>query len=307
MKIVVVAGATASGKTNLAVHIAAHLKGEIISADSRQVYKGMNLGTGKDLFEFTTPQGVIPHHLIDTTSPSDIYSLYHFQRDCYGALSSIDKQNKVPIICGGTGLYIESVLQQYHIANVPEMVSFRVEQMQRELTQLTDLLKESNSELYHSTDLKSKKRVVRSLEICEYAKSQKVPYSDDFALPISPCIIVPLFERATLLERIDTRLHTRLEEGMVQEVQGLLDSGVTDERMMVLGLEYREITNYLLGRQSYTVMVESLRTAIHRFSKRQMTWFRGMERRGLQVHWLKEGDKEEALEVAQRFLARDLS
>lgn len=303
MKVLSVVGPTASGKTGLAVYLAQLFQGTILSADSRQVYREMDLGTGKDLFEYTTDYGTTPHELIDIVDPKEIYSLYNYQRDCYDALRRCKDAQRQAILCGGTGLYVEAVLKQYHIPNVPEDVTLRKTLSVESKEALLEKLQKTDTSLYDSTDTSSKKRIIRALEIANFKKSHTLRYSDDNPVKITPCVIAPLWERHTIIDRIDTRLKERLSQGMIQEVEGLLQRGITKDRMDLLGLEYREISNYILKKCSYDEMVASLAQEIHRLAKRQMTWFRGMERRGTKVNWIKEGNRDEARMIAEQFLA----
>lgn len=294
---IVVAGPTASGKTNLAVKIAQQVNGEIISADSRQIYKGMDIGTGKDLYEYQTEKGSIPHHLIDITDPNTIYTLYHYQQDCYNALIKITQNKRVPIICGGTGLYIEAVLKNYKIPNVPENIKLRNELMDISKEQLIEKLKLSNSELINTTDLDSKKRIARSLEIIEYGKHNKIDWGIKNPPKLSPFILCTRWNRTELINRIDKRLQERIKEGMIEEVNELIKSGITYERLSLFGMEYRQIAEHLINKKPLNETVENLATEIHRLAKRQMTYFRGFERRGLKVHWVDNADYNLALKI----------
>ncbi len=295
-KVVVVCGPTASGKTSLAVSIAEKLGSGIISADSRQVYRGMDLGTGKDLFEY----GDVPHHCIDVANPEDLYTLYHFQRDAYRALGGYQTAGQVPVLCGGTGLYIEAVLKKYEIANVPEDVPFREAMMPRDKSALAAELQALSPEQYAKTDISSKKRIVRALEIARAMQEGAVAFSTDEAVETSPLILITDWDRDTLIERIDYRLHQRLVEGMVDEVQRLIDAGVSAERLDLFGMEYRQIGAFLHKKVGYEEMVATLAQEIHRLAKRQRTWFRGMERRGFAVHWVKEARFDAAWEIVER-------
>lgn len=290
ISVIVVAGPTASGKTNLAVKIALHHNGEIISADSRQIYKGMDIGTGKDLDEYKTENGEVPYHLIDISDPSDIYTLYHYQQDCYNAIFKIHEDGNTPIITGGTGLYIEAVLKHYKIPNVPENIPFRTEMMEQSKAYLEVLLKEKSLSLYNSTDLNSKKRIVRSLEIAEYDKEHKVEWGTPNPPMLTPLILITRWERQKLIERINKRLDERIKEGMIEEVQRLIDQGVTYERLSLFGMEYKQIAEHLINNKPLKETISNLATDIHRLAKRQMTYFRGFEKRGLKVHWIDNAD-----------------
>lgn len=297
----VICGANASGKTRLAVSLAIKFNGEIVSADSRQVYRGMDIGTGKDLEEYNTSRGMIPYHLINITDPSEIYTLYHYQQDCYKVIKDIWDRGKIPIIVGGTGLYIEAVLKKYRIPNVPENSKLRKFLMKKGKDELIQQLKKTDFDLYHPTDLSSKKRVVRSLEIIDYAKSKKVQWGAEQPPDIIPLIIGVRWPRAILIDRINTRLKQRIENGMIEEVEGLLNRGISHERFTYFGLEYKHVARYFKKEVTYNNMVKELSRDIQRFAKRQMTYFRGMERRGLYIHWIDEADDEKAIEIINEF------
>lgn len=297
----VICGANASGKTRLSVSLAIKFNGEIVSADSRQVYRGMDIGTGKDLEEYNTSRGMIPYHLINITDPSEIYTLYHYQQDCYKVIKGIWDRGKMPIIVGGTGLYIEAVLKKYRIPNVPENPELRKFFMKKGKDELIQQLKKSDFDLYHPTDLSSKKRVVRSLEIIDYAKSKKVQWGAKQPPDITPLIIGVRWHRAILIDRINTRLRQRLENGMIEEGERLLSHGISHERFTYFGLEYKHVARYLKKEVTYNNMVKELSRDIQRFAKRQMTYFRGMERRGLCIHWIDEADDEKAIEIINKF------
>lgn len=278
---VVICGPTASGKTRMAVECARSIDGEIISADSRQVYRGMDLGTGKDLDEYGSGLSAVPVHCIDCAEPHEIYTLWHYQQDCYRALEQIHSRGKIPILAGGTGLYIEAVLKHYRLANVPENPGLRETLMQRDRKTLLNQLKELDPQLYTSTDHSSRKRIVRAIEICRYGQSHTIEWGCLAPPPITPRIVVLTVPRSVLHERIRMRLIRRLQSGMIDEVERLLEQGVSRERMELFGMEYRHITRYLDKKVSYDSMVESLYGDIRRLAKRQETWFRGMPRRGL--------------------------
>ncbi len=297
---VVVAGPTASGKTSLAVELAQAISGEIVSADSRQVYRGMDLGTGKDIHEYTTTQGSIPYHLIDIVDPEMVYTLYNYQRDCYSALQNCFDRDTTPLICGGTGLYIEAVLKQYKIPNVPENTAFRTEHKLLEKEVLVERLKNEALDIYSETDILSKKRVIRALEIADYRKTNTVHYSSDNAMDLSPVILITEWEVDALKKRISKRMHERFEEGMIDEVQTLRDRGISDARLDLLGMEYRAINRHLVGELSYAEMTEHLQFEIYRLAKRQRTWFRGMERRGFTVHTIPEASSNVAMDILRK-------
>jgi tRNA dimethylallyltransferase len=274
-------GPTATGKTALAAAIAAQTNAEIISADSRQVYKGMNLGTGKDYADYQVQGASVTYHLLDIVDPGYEYNVYAFTRDFYRTYRSVAAQGKRVILCGGTGFYLEAVLGNYRLEKVPENRALRHEFNHLSLKALEDRLKTLKT-LHNHTDTDSRERLIRALEIeTYYAENSCDRY------PSIPSVIVGIhLEREQVRERITHRLHARLEAGMVEEVQQLLDSGVDSERLIFYGLEYKYITWYLLGRISKEEMVTRLNIAIHQFAKRQMTWFRRMERKGFIIHWI---------------------
>ena len=277
-------GPTASGKTSLAAALAFEFDAEIISADSRQVYRGMTLGTGKDLKDYEINGKMIPYHLIDICNPGEKYNIFEFQRDFHKVFASIKERGKLPILCGGSGLYIESVLSGYKLLDVPENHELREELKDKTLDELEYILR-SYKKLHNKTEVDSTQRAIRAIEIEEFYLKQK-PEQRDFA-PINSLIIGVDIERSLRREKISKRLKSRLEEGMLDEVKALLDSGISAEDLIYYGLEYKYLTLYLTGKISYNEMYEQLEIAIHQFAKRQMTWFRGMERRGLTIHWLK--------------------
>ncbi len=299
--LIVICGPTASGKTTLAVSIADCYNGEIISADSRQVYRGMDIGTGKDLEEYETHTKKIPYHLIDITDPSDIYTLYHYQQDCFHTIKELWGKRMIPVIAGGTGLYIEAVLKHYKIPNVSEDSHLRSELMKKEKRELQEQLKLSDPDLYKSIDLTSKKRIVRAIEIVEYKKHHEIQYGVKNPPSLFPLIIGIKWPRELLKERINKRLEKRFDEGMINEVKELQKSGVTSERLELFGMEYKYIVRYLKGRLTYVEMVNSLSSEINRLAKRQMTYFRGFERRGLPIYWIDRADKDKTLEIIKKY------
>lgn len=299
-KILIIAGPTASGKTSLAVQLAYKLKSTILSADSRQVYKGMDIGTGKDLSEYHYRGKDIPYKLIDIASPNNIYTLYHYQKDCYNEINNLFNSNSIPIIAGGTGLYIEAVLKKYRLANVPENIIFRENLQRYSKEELLSKLREEDIVEYRNCDKSSKKRIVRSLEIADYKLSSPITYSSDNAPNFSPLILITRWDRDKLKARITTRLNQRLNnENMIGEVEKLIDSGISIERLNQLGMEYREIGQYLHNLISYDEMYEKLKTAIFRLSKRQSTWFRGMEKRGFRTHYIDNANYEQASSIIE--------
>lgn len=281
-------GPTASGKTSLAVHLAYKLGGEILSADSRQLYKGMDIGTGKDLDEYILHGRRIPYHLIDLVPAGERYSLFAWQRDFHRAYEDlVGRGIRYPILCGGTGLYAEAVLRGYHLPDVPPNPSLREELRGETLNELRVRLS-SYGPLHNTTDLDSAQRTIRAIEIAEYIREQKASGIDYTEYPpidsLILCLDLPREERRS---RITLRLRDRLEhQDMIGEVKGLLASGIPAEDLIYYGLEYKFVTRYLLGELSYDEMFISLETAIHQFAKRQMTWFRGMERRGFTLHYI---------------------
>jgi len=280
---ITILGPTASGKTKLAAVLAHKLDAEIISADSRQVYRDMNLGTGKDLADYVVDGQPVPYHLIDICPAGEKYNLFRFQHDFHKAFSSIRNKGKMPILCGGTGLYIESVLKGYKLLDVPENPELRQNLKDKNLDELKKILK-LYKKLHNKTDVDSAQRAIRAIEIEDYYLGQN-PDRQDYP-PIDSLIIGINIDRELRREKITRRLKTRLEEGMLDEVQKLLDSGITAEDLMYYGLEYKYLTLYLIGKIKYWEMFILLETAIHQFAKRQLTWFRGMERRGFSIHWL---------------------
>jgi len=304
-KIITILGPTACGKTAVATHLATRLTleaatpsapiesvAEILSADSRQVFRTMDIGTGKDLadydVELTGVEGQaclhIPYHLIDIADAGTKYSVFHFQRDFYRALEEIEQRKHVPILCGGTGLYIESVLRGYNLVEVPVNPETRTRLEGKPLDELTEILA-SYKQLHNSTDVDTARRAIRAIEIEEFYRTHEVEKQQDFPTVDSTTIGLDI-PRELRRERITARLHKRLEEGMVDEVQRLLDSGVAAEALISYGLEYRYLTLYLTGHLNYDEMARQLEIAIHQFAKRQMTYFRGMERRGVTIHWI---------------------
>ncbi len=276
-------GPTACGKTTLACALAYRLGTEIISADSRQVYRGMDIGTGKDLSDYTVNGTTIPYHLIDIWDAGERYNLFEFQHDFYDAYRSVKAHGKLPILCGGTGLYIESVLKGFRLLKVPENPELRARLASKSLEELTDLLA-SYQPLHNTTDTDSAKRAIRAIEIAEYTRVQH-PDVSEFP-PLHSLIVGIDIDREERRMRISRRLKSRLDEGMIDEVRRLLDSGIAPDDLIYYGLEYKYVTLYLTGQLTYDDMFRQLETAIHQFAKRQMTWFRGMERRGFTIHWL---------------------
>ncbi len=296
----VVTGPTATGKTARAVHLARAIGGEIISADSRQIYRGMDIGTGKDLAEY----GSVPYHLIDIRPAGYRYSLYEFLDDCERVSADISGRGKPVILCGGTGMYVETVVKGIKLPPVPRDEALRAELADKSLDELTALLKTMKT-LRNNSDIDTPQRAIRAIEICRYyeqhpdLKSLTEPHPMDNALVIGVEV-----DRDTRRERISRRLRARIDEGMVDEVRRLLDSGIDPEDLIYYGLEYKYVTWHVLGRLTADEMYRQLEIAIHQFAKRQMTWFRGMERRGVPIHWLP-GDLPEEEFTARVFSLAD--
>lgn len=281
---IAIVGPTASGKTHRAVQVARKFGGEIISADSRQVYRNMSLGTGKDLEEYEE----IPYHLIDICEAGEKYNLHRFLTDFRKAYDDIKLREKTPVICGGSGMYIENALNGIRMPEVPENSELRQKLEKRSLKELTEIL-QGYKNLHNSTDVDTVKRAIRAIEICEYYQShpeEAALTSKDTAVAI-PAIVIGLdIPRERRRASISKRLRVRLDAGMVDEVKSLLSRGIPPEDLIYYGLEYKFLTLYLIGQLSYEEMVNQLEIAIHQFAKRQMTWFRGMEKRGTRIHWL---------------------
>ena len=282
-ELITVLGPTACGKTAFAAALASELDAEIISADSRQIYRGMTLGTGKDLKEYEVNGKRVPYHLIDICNPGEKYNLFQYQRDFHKAFESIKAKGKIPVLCGGSGLYIESVLSGYKLLDVPENPELRDSLKDKSLNELENILR-SYKKLHNKTEVDSAQRAIRAIEIEEYYLKQN-PEQRDYA-PINSLIIGVDIDRDLRREKISRRLKSRLEEGMLEEVKVLLNSGISAEDLIYYGLEYKYLTLYLTGKITYSEMFDRLEIAIHQFAKRQMTWFRGMERRGFTIHWL---------------------
>lgn len=283
--LICVLGPTASGKTKYAVNLALQIGGEIISADSRQVYRGMDIGTGKDLADYEVNGIGVPYHLIDIVDAGEKYNLFRYQQDFVRIYRDIRERGKMPILCGGSGLYIEAVTKGYSFAEVPEDSELRKELEKLSMEELIRRL-ESMKSLHNKTDIDTRKRVIRAIEIEIY--QQNNPDARIFeGFPVRTRFIGMLVSREERIRRIDQRLDERLKNGMVEEVKTLLESGISPEDLIYYGLEYKHITLYLTGKLEYNEMVEKLAIAIHQFAKRQMTWFRGMERRGVKIEWVK--------------------
>lgn len=281
--LVTILGPTASGKTPLAVALAYRLNAEIISGDSRQVYRRMDLGTGKDLADYVVDGKRIPYHLIDVVEPGYKYNVFEFQRDFLQAYDDIRQRGVLPILCGGTGMYIESVLKGYKLLPVPENQELRASLADKSLDELTTILA-GYKKLHNSTDVDTVKRAIRAIEIEEYYRQQPVSAREFPA--VNSLVIGVDIDRDLRRTKITRRLKQRLDEGMVDEVRALLDAGIPAEDLIYYGLEYKYLTLYAVGQLTYDEMFHQLEIAIHQFAKRQMTWFRGMERRGFNIHWI---------------------
>jgi tRNA dimethylallyltransferase len=281
--LVTILGPTASGKTALATALAYDLDSEIISADSRQIYRGMDIGTGKDLDEYIVNGKQIPYHLIDIVDAGYRYNLFEYQRDFLKAYLSIQDRQKLPVFCGGTGLYLESVLKGYRMHSVPENQELRKSLEGKTLEELTGILS-TMKKLHNTTDVDTAKRAIRAIEIQTYYAEH--PVSKREFPEINSLTIGVNIDRNLRREKITARLKQRLDNGMVEEIKGLLAKGIKSEDLMYYGLEYKYVTLFAIGQISYDEMFSQLEIAIHQFAKRQMTWFRGMERRGIPIHWI---------------------
>jgi len=292
-KMITILGPTASGKTSVAARLAAEIGGEIVSADSRQVYRRMDIGTGKDLddYEVKNENGEVtnvPYHLIDIREPGTKYNLFEYQQDFYDVYQDIRRRGAVPILCGGTGLYIEAVLKGYKLSPVPQNQELRDSLEGKPLNELTEMLKglkeKNGSNMHNTTDVDSCQRAIRAIEIETYNLEHPTPRRE--LPPVESLIIGIDIDREERRAKITRRLKARLEEGMVEEVKALLDEGIPADDLIYYGLEYKFLTEYLTGVTSYSEMTNRLEIAIHQFAKRQMTWFRGMEGRGFKIHWI---------------------
>lgn len=284
---ITILGPTASGKTGVAVKMAAEIDAEIISADSRQVYRRMDLGTGKDLEDYCINGKNIPYHLIDIAEPGTKYNVYEYQKDFLQAYNDIRSRGKKVIVCGGTGLYLESVLRSYRLSPVPQNPELRENLSGKSLEELTHILSQYKT-LHNTTDVDSAQRAIRAIEIAEYYKH--TPINDRPFPTLNSYVIGIDVDRETRRQRISARLKQRLDNGMVDEVKRLLAEGIPADDLIYYGLEYKFLTLYAIGEMSYEEMFRQLEIAIHQFAKRQMTWFRGMERRGIEIHWMKPED-----------------
>lgn len=284
---ITILGPTASGKTDAAVRLAHRIGAEIISADSRQVYRRMDLGTGKDLADYVVEGEQVPYHLIDIAEPGTKYNVFEYQRDFLDAYNDIKGRGRNVVVCGGTGLYLESILRSYRLSPVPQNPSLRERLAGKSLEELTEMLSHYKA-LHNTTDVDSAQRAIRAIEIAEYYEQHPV---EDRPFPEFKSYVVGVdVDRETRRSRISARLKSRLDHGMVDEVRHLLAEGIPPEDLIYYGLEYKYLTLYATGQLTYDEMFTQLEIAIHQFAKRQMTWFRGMERRGIQIHWMQKDD-----------------
>lgn len=287
---IILLGPTAVGKTSLGVKLASTLNTEIISADSRQVYKGLDIGSGKDLCEYTVDGKDIPYHLIDITDLSEEYNVFHYQQDFYKVFKVLSEKGIIPVVVGGTGMYLDSIIRSYDMIFVPENMEFRKNLDGKSLEELDKMLLELKPELHNRTDLEIKERVVRALEIAVFMKSDECKAQKEKSetrLPLNPLILGTTIERSLLRKNIEKRLLERLDEGMIEEVDGLHTNGASWNRLERLGLEYKFVSEFLQGKiKSKDELFALLFQAICRFAKRQETWFRGMERKGVKINWL---------------------
>ncbi len=293
--LICILGPTASGKTRLAAHVAATAGGEVISADSRQVYRHMDVGTGKDLGEYVVEGRTIRTHLIDIVDPGSEYNVYEFKRDCVAAIREIHTRDRVPVLCGGTGLYLSAILQDYQLLSAPPDPTRHAELEASPTERLVAEL-QSHGPLHNTTDVRNRKRLIRAIEIAEADPAARAP-----SIALDSRVFGLRWERRELRERITRRLAQRLDNGLLEEVGALLDRGLTHDQLIFYGLEYRYVTEHLRGDITRAQMFDALNAAIHQFAKRQDTWFRRMERQGIEIHWLDGGD---APEVHARTITR---
>lgn len=297
---ITILGPTATGKTTLAAKVALFYDGEIISADSRQVYRGMNLGTGKDYEDYSIDGKKIPYHLIDITDPGNEYNVFEFQNDFLRVFDEISRRGKLPVLCGGTGMYLEAVLAGYRLRQVPENSKLRDSLSGKSINELNSIL-QSYRDVHNITDGKDRGRAIRAIEIAEFQKEYP---PNDVPFPVIDHKIFGIhFERQEIRERITRRLKQRLQSGMIEEIESLLASGIKPEQLTFYGLEYRYLTDFVTSKISYEEMFSKLNTAIHQFAKRQMTWFRRMEKRGFEINWIDGNlELEEKLEKVREVL-----
>lgn len=299
--LLVILGPTATGKTGLAVEVAVRMDGEIISADSRQVYRGMDLGTGKDLTEYRRSGVMIPYHLIDILDPTQECSVFAYQKLFYPCFQKILGRGKIPLMVGGTGLYLDAVIRGYRMTAVPENRGLREELAGEGMESLRRRFLSLCPHVHNTTDLQDRKRLVRAIEIAEFSRDRSLSVADSPAL--SPLVLGIHSDREKLRRRITDRLEARLAAGMIDEVQALHDQGLCWGRIDSFGLEYRYIGLYLRGEMSREEMVRILNIRIHQFAKRQETWFRRMEKKGVQIHWIENADADKAILLIARLTA----
>ncbi len=297
-KLIVVLGPTAVGKTKFAVQLANKFNGEIISADSRQVYKLMDIGTGKDLNEYTINGKQIPYHLINIISPNKEYDLYSFQKDFNAIFANILRRGKIPFLVGGTGLYIHSILKNYQLVDVNFNSARGKELSTLETSKLLDILKSLENKLHNTTDILDRERIIKAILIAENKSDRATP-----KINFNPLVIGVGADRNIIKDRITIRLKQRLKNGMIEEVENLLASGISFEKLNYFGLEYRFIGEYLQKKLSYNDMYQKLNSAIHKFSKRQMTWFRKMEKEDVNINWFEFKEHEKAELLINNFLS----
>ena len=301
--LIVILGSTASGKTRLAAHLAKDMGSEIISADSRQVYRGMDIGTGKDLGEYIVDDISVPYHLINIVDPDYEFSVFEYQKRFFGCFDEITSRSIIPIMVGGTGLYIESVIKGYRMQVVPENQHLRAELENMDMESMAYRLLKLNPTVHNTTDLLDRKRLIRAIEIAEHAKTHGP--DESLTLPyISPLIIGIRWERSILRRRITDRLRERLASGMIEEIKNLHESGIGWEKLDFFGLEYRYVSLFLQGIINYNDMFQKLNTKIHQFAKKQETWFRRMERQGVKIHWITGADYEAVKLLLKRYFIR---
>ena len=298
MNFVTILGPTATGKTKLAAQLAFHFTGEIISADSRQVYRSMNIGTGKDYDDYFVKAGMIPYHLVDVCEPQDEFSVFDFQDLFYKTFDGIVSREKLPFLVGGTGMYLSSVIQNYKMKKISFNSEAKNELEQISIDELRQLLLTTSGNLHNTTDLIDKERIIKAI-IINQSNDKPLLISKQ----LSSLVIGIAPPRSEIKKRITRRLEKRLSEGMVDEVKNLLEKGITPERLNYFGLEYRYISLYLTGKLNYNDMFQKLNSSIHNFAKRQMTWFRKMEREGVNINWLSEAD----FEAAKKLISENYS
>lgn len=303
--LITILGPTASGKTTFAAHLAKAMNTEIISADSRQLYRGMDIGTGKDLVDYTVDGVEIPYHLVDIKDAGYKYSVFEFQRDFFKAFEQIREVGNLPILCGGTGMYIESVLRRYNLLDVAPNIPLREELKDKELQELVSIL-EAYKQQHNTSDTETRRRAIRAIEIAEYYATHEKEVNE---LPeIKPLVIGVDIERDLRRAKITNRLKSRLEEGMIDEVKGLMAQGCSPEDLIYYGLEYKFVTQHVIGELTFDEMFSKLEIAIHQFAKRQMTWFRGMEKRGIDINWIDATlPTEEKIVIVKELMAKPIN